>query len=126
MNIRANKLENITWFTDPKTQTKNEPGVYHSFMAGLATAINYMENGLDPTWLMGSSAFAFRIFVNIGLCPSAMSMFSFYDLLPEAVEQAGYKCIYVQRMYDEEKSSLDTIKSLAAGKVCRGRRYQFY
>ena len=124
--MKANKLEDIIWYKDPKTQANNEPGVYHSFMASLATVINYMENGLDPAWLMGCSAFAFRIFVNIGLCPSAMSMFSFYDLLPEAVEQAGYKCIYVQRMYDEEKSSLDTIKSLAAGKVCRGRRYQFY
>ena len=103
--MSANKLENISWYTDPETQAKNEPGIFHSFMASLATAINYIdrENGLDPVWLMGSSAFAFRIFVNMGLCPSTMSMFSFHDLLPKAVEQAGYHCIYVSRGWNEKK-----------------------
>lgn len=97
----ANQLENITWYRDAEALDRQEPGICHSFMASLATVINYMEDGLDPAWLMGSSAFAFRIFINMGLCPSAMSMFSFHDILPEAVEQAGYKCIYVSRMWDE-------------------------
>nr|NQU94067.1 hypothetical protein [Bacteroidota bacterium] len=88
-------------YADTPAIGNNEPGIYHSYMRSLATAINYINGELDPVWLMGSTAFAFRIFVNETMCPSAMSMFSFERILPEALEQAGYNCIYVQRMWDE-------------------------
>jgi hypothetical protein len=34
------------------------------------------------------------------LCPSAMSMFSFKEILPESIEQTGYNSIYIERMWD--------------------------
>jgi hypothetical protein len=70
-------------------------------MASLASALNHVTGELDPVWLMGSSAFAFRIFINEVMCPSAMSIFNWSSILPEAVRQAGYDCVYVSRMWDE-------------------------
>jgi hypothetical protein len=71
-------------------------------MASLATALNYINRKLDPVWLMGSSAFAFRIFINETFCPSAMSIFEWSATLPEAALQYGHKCDYYSRMWDEE------------------------
>jgi hypothetical protein len=96
------KLEDIEWYVDRKAEEHGEPGIYHSYMAVLATAINHVAGSLDPAWLMGSSGFAFRSFVNEVFCPSAMSIFKWSAVLPEAVEQAGYSCGYVSRMWDEE------------------------
>ncbi|MFH2049004.1 MAG: hypothetical protein ABIJ12_06130 [bacterium] len=71
-------------------------------MASLATAMNYIDHKLDPVWLMGSSAFAFRIYINETFCLSAMSIFSWDKILPEAVEQYGRTCRYISRMWHEE------------------------
>ena len=100
--MSANKLEDIAWYVDPGARESGEPGVYHSYMACLATALNYIEGDVDPAWLMGSSGFAFRVFMNEGMCPSAMSIFNWSSILPEAVEQAGYECVYVTRLWDED------------------------
>lgn len=99
--MKPNALEGIKWYVDKTAEERAEPGIHHSFMASLATAVNYIEGDVDPVWLMGASGFAFRIFMNKCLCPSAMSMFDFGAILPEAVEQAGYRCRYVSRMWDE-------------------------
>jgi len=101
--MKASVLEGIKWYVDKAAKERGEPGICHSFMASLATAINYIEGDVDPVWLMGSSGFAFRIFMNKNLCPSAMSMFDFSAVLPEAVEQMGYQCRYVSRMWDEKE-----------------------
>jgi hypothetical protein len=50
---------------------------------------------------MGTSAFAFRIFINEVMCPSAMSVFDWSTILPEAVEQYGHHCVYTSRLWDE-------------------------
>jgi hypothetical protein len=97
----ARALKDIVWYVDRRAKEKGEPGIYHSYMSSLATAVNYIAGELDPIWLMGSSAFAFRIFINEVMCPSAMSVFDWSAILPEAVEQAGYRCVYVSRMWDE-------------------------
>jgi hypothetical protein len=76
-------------------------------MASLATAINCIAGNLDPVWLMGSSAFAFRIMVNESLCPSAMSIFNWAAVLPQAVENSGYHCTYISRMWDEEDKEVE-------------------
>lgn len=99
--MKANFLEGIEWYVDKPAKERSEPGICHSFMASLATAVNYIAGDVDPAWLMGAGGFAFRIFINKGLCPSAMSMFDFSAVLPQAVEQAGYRCAYVSRMWDE-------------------------
>ena len=108
----SNKLDNINLYVDSLSLKNNEPGIYHSYMGCLATSLNFISSELDPVWLMGSSAFAFRIFVNETMCPSAMSMFSFNEILPEAIEQAGYNCIYIERMWNEnEKEEAKRIKA---------------
>ncbi len=84
--MEAMILENISWYADQHARDKGEPGIHHSFMKSLATALNYVSGDFDPVWLMGSSGFAFRIFVNEHLCPSAMSIFDFSAILPEAIE----------------------------------------
>lgn len=99
--MKAEALEGIEWYVDKAAKDRVEPGICHSFMASLATAVNYIEGDVGPAWLMGASGFAFRIFMNKGLCPSAMSMFDFSAILPEAVEQAGYRCRYISRMWNE-------------------------
>lgn len=100
--MTAHRLQDITWYVDRQAIENGEPGIYHSYMASLATALNYVEGDVDPAWLMGASAFAFRMFVCETLCPSAMSCFNWDPILPEAVEQAGYECIYVSRMWEED------------------------
>ncbi len=98
--MTANKLVGIDWYVDSQARGRGEPGIYHSFMASLATVINHTAGEFDPAWLMGVSGFAFRSFVNEQFCPSAMSIFD-WSALPEAVEQSGYRCIYVDRLWDE-------------------------
>jgi len=100
--MAANVLEGIEWYVDQGAKQRGEPGICHSFMASLVTAVNHIEGDIDPVWVMGASGFAFRIFMNKNLCPSAMSMFDFSAVLPEAVEQVGYRCRYVSRMWDEK------------------------
>jgi len=99
--MTSNKLENLTWYKDSDAEARGEPGIYHSYMKSLATALFYIEGKLDPTWLMGSSGFAFRIYVNEVMCPSAMSVFDFSSILPEAIEQAGYHAIHISRFWNE-------------------------
>ncbi|MHC4309903.1 MAG: hypothetical protein ACYSSN_08165 [Planctomycetota bacterium] len=94
---------------------RQEPGENRGF------AIRLWRN---PVWLMGASGFAFRIFMNSNFCPSAMSMFNFSAILPEAVEQAGYQCQYVSRMWDEsalEKERRNEGHSAIAGGIEQGR-----
>jgi hypothetical protein len=95
------RLHDIEWYVDRKAEEHGEPGIYHSYVASLATAINHVAGSLEPAWLMGSSGFAFRSFVNEVFCPSAMSIFTWADVLPEAMEQAGYECRYIGRMWDD-------------------------
>jgi hypothetical protein len=118
------ELGDVVWYTDRNAEQRAEPGVCHSFMASLATAINYIAGDLDPVWLMGSSSFAFRIMVNENLCPSAMSIFNWLVILPEAVENSGYSCTYISRMWEEgdkeaerrEQAHVAIIDGLNAGR----------
>ncbi len=100
--MEKNALETLTWYRDEDALARAEPGIVHSYMASLATALNHIDRALDPVWLMGSSAFAFRININDVMCPSAMSVFNFSAILPEAIEQTGHHCTYVSRLWDEE------------------------
>ncbi|MGD2153268.1 MAG: hypothetical protein PVG79_08355, partial [Gemmatimonadales bacterium] len=95
------RIEGIEWYVDRKAEEHGEPGICHSYTACLATAINHVAGSLEPAWLMGGSGFAFRSFVNEVFCPSAMSIFNWADVLPEAMEQAGYECRYISRMWDD-------------------------
>ena len=100
--MAGQKLEDISRYVDSNAKSREEPGIRHSYMASLATSLNYVTGELDPVWLMGGSAFAFRIFINKVMCPSAMSVFDFSAILPEVVEQAGCQCTYVSRLWDQE------------------------
>jgi len=99
--VSQKRIEGIEWYVDRKAEGHGEPGIYHSYMTSLATAIDHIAGSLDPAWLMGSSGFAFRSFFNETFCPSAMSVFDWSAVLPEAVEQAGYECTYISRMWNE-------------------------
>ncbi len=96
-------IKDLEWFSDSQATKAREPGIQHSYLASVATVLNYVRPGFDPVWLMGVSGFAFRISVNEIMCPSAMSIFSWKALLPEAVEQAGYDCRHICRLWDEEE-----------------------
>jgi hypothetical protein len=97
----ARILKNISWYSDEKAIKKGEPGIYHSYMASLATALHYIGVDVNPAYLMGAGAFAFRIWVHELMCPSAMSVFKWPDILPEAIEQAGFHCVYIDRMWED-------------------------
>jgi hypothetical protein len=81
-------LENVLWYTDPNAHAKGEPGLYHSFVAGVATELSYLGDEVNPASLMGTSGFAFRIFINEVMCPSAISVFNWASILPETLEPA--------------------------------------
>ncbi len=100
--MKSKILRELSWYSDPLAKQKGEPGIHHSYMKSLATALNYVDEHFDPVWLLGSSAFAFRIFVNETMCPSAMSFFSFAKILPETIEQAGYHAHHIGRYWNDE------------------------
>lgn len=108
----------MKWYTDHMAVEKGEPGIYHSYMASIATVFNYLHGGLDPVWLMGTSGFAFRIFINETFCPSAMSVFDFSAILPEVIEQMGHRCQYVCRYWNEEKQEREK-REQAHDMICR-------
>jgi hypothetical protein len=95
------KILDIEWYRDETSIKNDEPGIVHSFAASLATCLNHISTDFDPIRFMGSSAFAFRIFANETLCPSAMSIFDWTTVLPEAVRQSGYNCRHVSRLWHE-------------------------
>ena len=101
------KIENIQWLRDAAATQKGEAGFSHSYISSLATILNSLGEEVDFTWLNGTSAFAFRTFVHEALCPSAMSVFDWTSLLPEAVEQAGFECRYVSRLWHEEAQTAE-------------------
>lgn len=99
--MAAKKLDKVIWYSDPKALQNKDPGIQHSYVASLASCPDYVLGRLDPVWLMGTSAFAFRIFVAEAMCPSAMTVFNWSAILPEAVEQMGHRCVYVSRLWKE-------------------------
>ncbi|MCB2213298.1 hypothetical protein KQI52_14385 [bacterium] len=90
-------------FRDESAINRGEPGLVHSYMKCLATAMQAVGDGNGPAWWMGASGFAFRIWTCDTLCPSAMSMFDFNTILPQAIEQLGYKPVYISRLWDQQK-----------------------
>ena len=100
--MSGKSLKGIEWYRDISAINRKEPGIVHSFAGSLAAAVNYVRGNVDPAQLMGDSGFAFRIWVNQTMCPSAMSIFTWKTILPDAVEQAGYVCRYYDRMWGEE------------------------
>lgn len=99
--MSAKTLTGLTWYRDPDAGAAHEPGIVHSYLASLATALHYIDGELDPVWLAGASGFAFRIWVNEAMCPSATSIFDWQRILPEAVEQAGRCSRHVSRLWHE-------------------------
>ncbi|MEW5794963.1 MAG: hypothetical protein AB1772_01255 [Candidatus Zixiibacteriota bacterium] len=100
-------LKSLTWYRDRDAARRGEPGIVHSYMASEATVLHHLSGALDPVWLMGSSGFAFRIMASPTLCPSAMSVFQWRKVLPEAFEQVGYGCTHISRLWDEGESDAE-------------------
>lgn len=98
MNRRNLDLE---LFVDKVALGRNEPGIVHSYMKSLATALHALGDENGPGWWMGVTGWAFRIWTADTLCPSAMSMFDFNRILPQAIEQLGYEPVYASRLWDE-------------------------
>lgn len=96
------KLENVVWYRDRAAAERGEPGLWHSFVGALATVLQARDEPVDPAWLMGATGFAFRTYAHVDLCPSAMSMFDWDALLPEAVAQTGYRYAYISRGWAQE------------------------
>jgi len=112
-------LKEISIFSDVRAAQRGEPGLVHSYISSLATALHTMGAPVNGTWLMGTSGFAFRIWVNETLCPSAMSVFDWSALIPETVEQIGYGCTYVSRLWNEEEHEA-TRREEAHGAIVAG------
>ncbi|MFH2054631.1 MAG: hypothetical protein ABIJ61_01620, partial [bacterium] len=98
--VFKNSLD-VRWTEDDRARAIGEPGLAHSFVRSLATVLNHLEGDLDPTWFMGGSAFAFRIWIAENLCPSAMSVFDWSRILPEAAAQYGYESVHIGRFWGE-------------------------
>lgn len=117
--MAQSELGDVAWYHDMVGKRRGEPGILFSFMGALASALDYAGRPVDPAWLMGASAFAFRLWVNKVMCPSAMSVFDWSSLLPEAIEQAGYYCSYVSRYWHEGEFERER-RELAHSEIIRG------
>lgn len=119
----ARILDHVHWHPDPEAEARGEPGLFHSYIRSLAAVLHHLGDDVDPTWLMGSSGFAFRIWVNQVMCPSATSVFDWSAILPEAVEQAGRRCAHVSRYWHEgslRQARRDQARQLIAAAIDRG------
>jgi hypothetical protein len=97
------KIDNFVFSNFRNSTEYGEPQLLHSFILSAANIFKHLAGNTDPVWLMGSSAFAFRIFVEETLSPNAMSMFEFSNILPEVIKQSGRGCIYIHRTIDEKE-----------------------
>jgi hypothetical protein len=95
-------LDGCRWYRDPRAEGLGVPQIPHSLVASLASAQFYRDGQVDPAFLMGVSGFAFRIWINEVFCPSALSIFDWESIIPEAVRQAGRECLHITRMWHEE------------------------
>ncbi len=80
---------------------RDSTGYLFSFAKTLSTAVKnspYSEKAED---IVATSGFAFRMWVNTDLCPSATSIWSFDDQKPW-VENGGLCCDYVGRYWGQE------------------------
>lgn len=96
-------IDNFVFESFAEEGSPGEPKIIHSYLLCIANVFKYLTGKIDPVWLMGSSAFAFRIFFEETMCPSAMSMFNFSSILPEVIEQLGRKSIYLERLFNEKE-----------------------
>ncbi|MBU0596272.1 hypothetical protein KJ567_06285 [Candidatus Bipolaricaulota bacterium] len=94
---RKKTIEPIRWFFDRDAEARGEPGLRHSFIMSLATTISHAGYVVDPVWVMGASGFAFRIWIEQRLQPSAMNLFDWPSILPSSVERIGFDCTHVWR-----------------------------
>lgn len=102
------KKLNITWdgIEDPT-------GYLFSFAKSLAAVIKnspYAELFED---IIATSGFAFRMWVDRGLCPSATSIWAFAEQ-KRWVENGGLSCGYVERMWGEDAVEEERKKQAAA------------
>lgn len=95
------RLDSVTFCCDDMAAARGEPGLWFSYMASLASVLSYLERPVDLAWLMGASGWAFRIIVHEAMCPSATSVFDWQATLPQSVEQTGYQCQYLSRLWHE-------------------------
>ena len=96
-----NGINRVRAIIDYDAKARDEPGLTHSFVASLATAIDCAGYVADPVQLMGASGFAFRIWIEERLLPNAMNGFDWQAILPQAVEHAGFSCTHIHRFEQE-------------------------
>ncbi len=89
---RRRSVHRVRWVVDHDARARGEPGLVHSFVGSLATAIDCAGYVVDPARLMGATGFAFRLWVEERLLPSAMNSFNWEPELTSAVHRAGFDC----------------------------------
>lgn len=111
------KINNFVFDTITDSNKTGEPQLLHSFILCVANVHKFLTGKIDPVWLMGSSAFAFRIFFEKNMCPSAMCRFEFTSIVPEVIKQLGRRAIYVGRTDEEEELEKEKRKEAHAAIV---------
>jgi hypothetical protein len=106
------KQLNISW-----DNVQDSTGYLFSFAKSLSAAVKnspYSEKAED---IVATSGFAFRMWVNTDLCPSATSIWSFDSQKPW-VENGGLTCDYVGRYWGQEniekEKQLEAINNIKA------------
>lgn len=100
--METKRIEGITWYRDSEALSRGEPGIRHSYIASLATVLQSIGVEVDPVWLMGTSGFAFRLYIAQNMCPSCMSVFEWKRILAETIKQTRFNAKYISRMWEEE------------------------
>ena len=106
------KKLNITW-----DGTHDSTGYLFSFAKSLACAVKNSPWSECADDIVATSGFAFRMWVNTDLCPSATSIWDFDGQKPW-VENGGLTCDYVGRYWGQEhiekEKQLEAIKNIKA------------
>ncbi len=64
--MSANKLEDIAWYADPGARERDEPGIYHSYMACVEGEIEMIGERLDDLVVEWDQAVLRN---QLGVCP---------------------------------------------------------
>lgn len=101
MGVRL--VPGVEWYVDRAAEARGEPGIYSSFVAAVATALQARGEAVDPAWLMGASGWAFRIIMHARMSACATRVFDWPRVLPAGLSNAGWQCVYVSRLWHEDE-----------------------
>ena len=113
--MKTNSLEGIKWYVDKAAKGRAEPGICHSFMASLATAINYIEgNVISEAYALNVPLRGTRTTAHAGAFPAAHALLRLDrpHVVIEAVKKSEEGDDVIVRLYEATGCDCRTVLRL--------------